>query len=91
MSEALLFDINAQLRLLARAEVRCANDGRRLGGVIDARLEAMRLRLLDILEQAQGGLPLSPEEEAHVRVAQATCRDNNLLIRQLRRQLERES
>jgi hypothetical protein len=91
MSEALLFDINAQLRLLARAEVRCASDGRRLGGVIDAQLEAMRLRLLDILEQVQDGLPLSPEEEAHIHVAQSVCRDNTLVIRSLRRQLERES
>jgi len=90
MSEILLFDTLANLRLLARADVRCTSDGRRLSGVIDAQLEAIRLRLLDILERVQDGLPLSPEEEAHVHIAQATCRGNALLVRSLRRQLERE-
>lgn len=88
MSEALLFDINAQLRLLARAGVRTASDGRLLGGAIDTQLEAMRLQLLSLLEQQQDGAPLTPEQQAHVLLCQATCRDNTLLIRQLRRQLE---
>lgn len=88
MSEALLYDISQQLRLLARANVRTGIDGRILGGRIDYSLELLRGGVLDALDRLQDAGRLSPVDEACLAVAQKRIGANRPLIRDLRRELE---
>lgn len=88
MSEALLYDISQQLRLLARANVRTTPDGRILSGRIDYALELLRGGVNDALDHLQDDGRLSPVDQACVAMATRTIGANRLLIRDLRRQLE---
>lgn len=88
MSEALLYDISQQLRLLARANVRTTADGRLLGGQIDYALEQLRSGVVDALEHLQDHGRLSPVDQACLAIATRTIGANRPLIRSLRRELE---
>jgi len=88
VSEAFLYDISQQLRLLARANVRTTADGHILGGQVDYALEQLRSGVLDALEHLQDNGRLSPVDQACLVVATRTIGANRPLIRDLRRQLE---
>lgn len=88
MSEALLYSLSQQLRLLARANVRATADGRILSGAIDRQVEHQRLHLLNVLEHFQDTGSLTPEDELYVAACSQVVDANRLVIRALRRELE---
>jgi hypothetical protein len=88
MSETAIYDLSQQLRLLARANVRTASDGRVLSGQINYSLELVRSGVLEALEHLQDGRGVSPVDQACLSRATAIIGANRPLIRDLRRQLE---
>jgi hypothetical protein len=88
MSEALLYDISQQLRLLARANVRTTADGRLLSGQVSYSLEHLRSGVNQALDHLQDDGSLNPVDRACVAIATKTIGANRPLIRTLRRQLE---
>lgn len=89
MSEALLYSLSQQLRLLARRSVDTTQDGRLLHGRINPVIEAMRLDLLSILEAIQDGLPAPENAAALLADCQAAVDLYRSEIRDLRRAMER--
>jgi hypothetical protein len=88
MSEALLYDLSQQLRLLARASVRTTTDGRILSGQVDYSLEHLRSGVNEALDHLQDRGSLSPVDQACLATATRVIDSNRPLIRDLRRQLE---
>lgn len=88
MSEALLYGLSQQLRLLARRSVDTTQDGRLLRGRINPVIEAMRLDLLAVLEMIQDGLPAPENASAILAECQAAVAFYRTEIRDLRRQVE---
>jgi len=88
MSETAIYDISQQLRLLARANVRTATDGRLLSGQVNYSLELLRSGVLDALEHLQDGKGVSAVDQICLSQATAIIGANRPLIRDLRRQLD---
>ena len=86
MSEALLTDKISQLRFLARAGVQVDASGRRLSGVINPVIEALRLDLLEILELLQDGRQLPQHAADLLASAQAITDLYRTQVRSLRRE-----
>lgn len=85
-SDTRLYAISQQLRLLARRNCVTAADGRLLGGAIDPWIEALRQRLLLLLETIQDGRPLFSDAAALVAVCEQLVDSQRGAIRSLRRQ-----
>jgi hypothetical protein len=88
MSETAIYDISQQLRLLARANVRTATDGRLLSGQVNYSLELLRSGVLDALEHLQDGKGVNAVDQVCLSQATAIIGANRPLIRDLRRQLD---
>ena len=85
MSEMQLYAISQQLRLLARRGCLTAADGRLLSGAVDPAIEALRDRLLLLLEALQDGRPLLPDAERILRACEQIAASHRTVIRQLQR------
>ena len=91
MSESLLYDINPQLRLLARRHCRVSGDGHLVDGNVDPAVEAARLRLLDVLEQFQDFHVLEVDAVDTISYCQELAWQHRFTIQALRRQAELEA
>lgn len=85
VSEALLYDLSQQLRLLARRNVVVGSNGRLLKGDLDSSVETLRLRLNSVLWALQDGLN-PPDAEATLAQARALVEIHRSTIRDLRRE-----
>ena len=85
MTEGNLHTLSQDLRLLARASIWTCPDGRVLQGSIDARIEALRMTILDALWAKQDGYAITQQMVAAVSTARALCLDNQQVLRTLRR------
>ena len=83
MTEGKLYRLSQQLRLLARAGVTLAADGRKLHGEINQEIEAHRLQIEEFIDQLLDGQPLAPGQQAHVAWCQQLAQLNRPAIRQL--------
>ena len=86
MSESNIYHLCQQLRLLARAGVKLAADGRKFAGEINRKVESVRLQLEAILDRLLDGEQPTAEAQRHV----AFCREVVSLNRSVIRQLESE-
>lgn len=83
MTDGYLYRLSQRLRLLARATVRTAQDGRILGGEINAAIEAQRLALNEAIDRIVDGLPLLPEQQEAVTACEALAAERRADIRAL--------
>lgn len=88
MSEALLYDISQQLRLLARRDCQVGRHGHLISGAIDQPVEAARLKLLDVLERFQDYQTLEAEGLDIVAYCQKLAWQHRHQITALRRDAE---
>lgn len=90
MSEALLYDLSQQLRLLARRDCQVGRHGHLISGDIDQAIETARLKLLNTLEHFQDFRVLEAEGLSIVAYCQRLAQDNRRQIAALRREAETE-
>ena len=88
MTEAQLWRLQNQLRLLARRDVVCAPCGRRLDGTVRRQLEAARLAVSEMTDQVMDGHPLN---DLQVRYLKRTADRLQRWLRPTIRQLELET
>jgi len=89
MTEATLHGLSQDLRLLARADVKLARDGRLLSGSVNPSLEKLRLSIQQGLEDLQDGKPVHQYQQL-VTTGRSVVDTHRELLRSLRRQMETE-
>ena len=86
MSEAQLYDLCQQLRLLARRDCVTNTHGRLVQGHIDRQVEHLRLQVLSVLESVQDHKPLPQGHLEALATARLWVDTNRPTIQALRRE-----